>query len=148
MPSKANGGVRAVVMVNNLGGLSKLELVTLVPFVLASLTHRKIETLRFFIGTSMSSLDVPGLSIAALGLPETDADTILKGVDPSSSAPGWRPCSVPVLKPEPSPASRSKTEGAGPSGLTASDLFFHALEQGAKGRDCVRAGHYALRRDC
>lgn len=119
-------GDKAVVMVNNLGGLSELELVGLVPFVLASLKKRNIEAVRLLVGSFMTSLDMPGFSITTLRLPETDVDTILKGVDAPSSAPGWRLPTIPSLNPEPTPAKVEK-ESKVPSGLTASPLFTAAI---------------------
>jgi dihydroxyacetone kinase len=130
VPWKA--GDKAVVMLNNLGGLSELELVGLVPHVLAALDQRKVEVVRLFVGTFMSSLDMPGFSVTALRLPETDADTILAGIDAPSSAPGWRPATKPVLKPEPTPASAAKAEKAEASGLTASDVFIKAIRAGCE----------------
>jgi dihydroxyacetone kinase len=106
--------------------------VGLVPHVLAALDQRKVEVVRLFVGTFMSSLDMPGFSVTALRLPETDADTILAGIDAPSSAPGWRPATKPVLKPEPTPASAAKAEKAEASGLTASDVFIKAIRAGCE----------------
>lgn len=129
---KGDGSDRAVVMLNNLGGLSELELVGLVPHVLDALAKRKVEPVRLFVGTFMSSLDMPGFSVTALRLPESDVDTILAGIDAPSSAPGWRLPTVPVLKPQPTPAASGKTGSGEASGLTASDVFIKAIQEGCK----------------
>ncbi|WOO83281.1 Dihydroxyacetone kinase 2 [Vanrija pseudolonga] len=116
------GKDRAVVMVNNLGGLSELELVGLVPAILDSLTRRGVAVVRIFVGTFMSSLDMPGFSITALRLPADKEELILKGVDAASSAPGWRPATVPVLKPEPTKQTAEKASFPA-SGITAPAAF-------------------------
>lgn len=80
----------------------------------------------------MSSLDMPGFSITALRMPETGADAILKGIDAPSSAPGWRPASKPVSQPKPTPQPTNDNMKAESSGLTASNKFTTAIEQGCK----------------
>jgi dihydroxyacetone kinase len=127
------GNDKAVIMLNNLGGLSELELVGLVPYVLASLQKRGIEPVRLFVGSFMTSLDMPGFSITALRLPESaaDADTILKAMDAPSSAPGWRPCVVPNLAPKATPAA-DKPGPRPASGLTADQTFTAALTTACK----------------
>lgn len=125
-------GDQAVLMLNNLGGLSELELVGLLPNIFAAFAKRNIEIVRLFVGTFMSSLDMPGFSITALRLPETDVDTILKGIDVPSSAPGWRPASKPVSQPQATPQPKNDDKKAKPSGLTAPKAFTAAIEQGCK----------------
>lgn len=131
VPWKGDGSDKAVVMVNNLGGLSELELVGLVPYVLEALKKRKIETVRLFVGTFMSSLDMPGFSITATRLPETDVDDILAAVDAPSTAPGWRAAIKPQLDSKPT-KDEAKKETHEASGLTASSTFIPALQQACK----------------
>lgn len=109
-------GDDAVVMLNNLGGLSELELVGLVPAVLSALDAAGIKPARLFVGTYMTSLDMPGFSITLLRLPRSGAEreTILAGVDAPSSAPGWQKrATTPPPKPNLTPASKAGTQRRG-----------------------------------
>lgn len=120
-------GDEAVVMLNNLGGMSELELVGLVPFVLASVEAAGIKAVRLFVGTFMTSLDMPGFSITLLRLAEAK-DQILAGVDADSSAPGWKKPTVPRTKPGLTPESAG-AEQRPASNLKAGAGFIPAIER-------------------
>ncbi|KAI0047127.1 dihydroxyacetone kinase 1 [Auriscalpium vulgare] len=84
-----------VLLVNNLGGLSELELGGIVREVEKSLGGRSIRVQRVLAGTFMTSLNMPGFSLTLLLLPknsskEYSADVILRLLDASTSAPGWK----------------------------------------------------------
>ncbi|KAJ6261277.1 Dihydroxyacetone kinase [Drechslerella dactyloides] len=78
------------VMVNNLGGLSTLELHVTAHEVLRQLDTR-VTVVRRFVGTFMTSLDGPGFSVTLLNLD----DNLLPLLDEPTAAPAW-PKSLPV----------------------------------------------------
>ncbi|EJT53049.1 hypothetical protein A1Q1_00056 [Trichosporon asahii var. asahii CBS 2479] len=120
-------GDEAVVMLNNLGGMSELELVGLVPFVLDAVQNAGIKAVRLFVGTFMTSLDMPGFSITLLRLADAK-DAILAGVDADSSAPGWKRPTVPRSKPQVTPKSAG-AEQRPASNLKAGAEFIPAIER-------------------
>ncbi|KAE8547751.1 hypothetical protein EYB25_009544 [Talaromyces marneffei] len=73
------------VMVNNLGGLSPLEISVIAEEVHRQLDLRSIIVKRFMFGTFVTALDGPGFSITLLGLD----DEILSLLDAPTTAPGW-----------------------------------------------------------
>lgn len=80
---KAGGPVAA--MINNLGGLSVLELSVVTDEVLRQLDARAIVVARSMSGTYVSSLDGPGFSVTLLGLDEE----LLLLLDAPTAAPAW-----------------------------------------------------------
>ncbi|RSL98317.1 hypothetical protein CDV31_012632 [Fusarium ambrosium] len=74
-----------VVMVNNLGSLSVLELSAITTKVVRKLGERGIRPRRVYSGSFMTSLDGPGFSITCL---RVDAE-ILSYLDAPTSALGW-----------------------------------------------------------
>ncbi|THH21500.1 hypothetical protein EW146_g62 [Bondarzewia mesenterica] len=87
-------GDHVVLMVNNLGGLSELELCGIVREVESSLVGRQVGIARVLSGSFMTSLNMPGFSITLLQLPSEaesvpSADLILRLLDAPTSAPGW-----------------------------------------------------------
>lgn len=120
-------GDEAVVMLNNLGGMSELELVGLVPFVLDAVQGAGVKAVRLFVGTFMTSLDMPGFSITLLRLSDAK-EAILAGVDAESSAPGWKRPTVPSTKPQLTPKSAGAAERPA-SHLKAGSGFIPAIER-------------------
>lgn len=88
-------GDTTVLMVNNQGGLSALELAALADEVLAQLRARGITPARTLAGAFMGSMNMPGVSLSVLnvsnvardtGLPE---DALLDLLDAPHAAPAW-----------------------------------------------------------
>jgi len=84
---------KVVLLVNNLGGLSNLELSVLVGETLSQLNSTYgITPARVFAGSYVTSLDMPGFSITLLNLPaegEITPQTVLELLDAYTSAVGW-----------------------------------------------------------
>ena len=85
-----------VLLINNLGGLSVLEISSLTNIVLEHLQIRySIWQCRVYAGTFLSSLNGPGFSITLLSLPTDEpavaqkASRILACLDAPTSAVGW-----------------------------------------------------------
>lgn len=73
-------------MINNLGGLSKLELSVITEEVTRQLSTKGFNIRRIYAGTFVSSLDGPGFSVTLLGL----NDEILPLLDAATTAPAWQ----------------------------------------------------------
>jgi len=95
VPFKDGKQDRVVLLVNNLGGLSALELGAVTGETTRALDASGIKVERILSGSFMSSLNMPGFSITLLLLPganETSApssDLILSLLDQETSTPGW-----------------------------------------------------------
>ncbi|KAL1892597.1 Dihydroxyacetone kinase 2 [Sporothrix stenoceras] len=76
------------VMVNNLGGLSVLELNVVADEVLRQLqtNHKGVQAVRLIVGTFLTSLDGPGFSVTLVRLDDAE---ILKFLDAPTTAPAW-----------------------------------------------------------
>ncbi|TFY80783.1 hypothetical protein EWM64_g3223 [Hericium alpestre] len=107
-----------VLMVNNLGGLSELELGAIVREVEKSLESRQVRVQRVLSGTFMTSLNMPGFSITLLLLPSKSvpgppADLLLRLIDAPTAAPGWKwssgapPALVAAVQGDPAPAAKA-----------------------------------------
>ncbi|KIJ65709.1 hypothetical protein HYDPIDRAFT_187408 [Hydnomerulius pinastri MD-312] len=96
VPFENNGTDRVVLLINNLGGLSELELGAVVSEAKAQLDKEGIAVMRVLAGTFMTSLNMPGFSITLLLLPNANdansisADLILSLLDDPTNAPGWK----------------------------------------------------------
>ncbi|TKA56954.1 hypothetical protein B0A53_01355 [Rhodotorula sp. CCFEE 5036] len=97
LPYEHDGKDEVILLVNNLGGISELELTSIANDVVHALESRrnKITVRRLMVGTVMTSLNLPGFSITTLLLPRQGAgkfspDDLLKLWDAPASAPGWR----------------------------------------------------------
>ncbi|KAF8202313.1 dihydroxyacetone kinase [Pholiota molesta] len=94
VPFKGKDNV--VVLVNNLGGISELELGGIVAEVRKELDARGFNTHRILAGTFMTSLNMSGFSLTLLLLPTADEkdaprlDTILSLLDDKPEVPGWK----------------------------------------------------------
>ncbi|RSM04034.1 hypothetical protein CDV31_010224 [Fusarium ambrosium] len=78
-------GQRVALMVNNLGGLSVLELGIIADEVVSQLGVRDIEIGRCLVGSFVTSLDGPGFSVTLLELDE-ELEELL---DAPTTAPAW-----------------------------------------------------------
>ncbi|XP_011366895.1 triokinase/FMN cyclase [Pteropus vampyrus] len=83
VPVKAGSSV--VLMVNNLGGLSFLELGIIADAAVRSLEGRGVKIARSLVGTFMSALEMPGLSLTLLLVDEP----LLKLIDAETTASAW-----------------------------------------------------------
>ncbi|KAF8332086.1 Dak1 domain-containing protein [Cantharellus anzutake] len=94
---KKDGKDEVVLLVNNLGAVSQLELGVIVKEAIAWLRNKKFIVKRVLSGTYMTSLNMPGYSLTILLLPRggspdskiASATEILDLLDAPSDAPGW-----------------------------------------------------------
>lgn len=99
---KHDGQDAVVLLVNNLGGLSEIELAVVMKEAGEWLAGRNIIVERAISGLFMSALNLPGCSISLILLPRApvvpdfesqisfDAQTILDLLDAPTEAPGWK----------------------------------------------------------
>ncbi|XP_008046252.1 triokinase/FMN cyclase [Carlito syrichta] len=78
-------GSSVVLMVNNLGGLSFLELGVLADAAIRSLEARGVNIARALVGTFMSALEMAGVSLTLLLVD----DPLLKLIDAETTAAAW-----------------------------------------------------------
>ncbi|KPM34506.1 Dihydroxyacetone kinase 2 [Neonectria ditissima] len=78
-------GERVALMVNNLGGLSVLELGVIADEVVQQLVARDVAIDRSLVGTFVTSLDGPGFSTTLLRLD----DELARLLDAPTTAPAW-----------------------------------------------------------
>ncbi|KAG8873587.1 Dihydroxyacetone kinase 2 [Tulasnella sp. 331] len=119
LPFKHDGEDEVILLVNNLGGISELEIGAvarkgddlvrlvdqeLIPDHISAfewLDSHKIKVRRMLVGTFMTSLNLPGVSFTVLLLPRAqsglaatvtplDANQIISLLDEPTNAPGWR----------------------------------------------------------
>ncbi|ORY31220.1 Dak1 domain-domain-containing protein [Naematelia encephala] len=93
---KFKDGDQLVLLVNNQGGLSNLELCAAVDEILNQLEIKSIIPVRIYQGTFMGSMNMPGLSISLLNLtnvsvdcPEFQVDTLLDLLDAPHTSFAW-----------------------------------------------------------
>jgi dihydroxyacetone kinase len=81
-----------VLLINNLGGLSKLELLSLTDYVLLALkSEYGISPCRVFSGTYLSSLDGSGFSITLFSLPNgVQGMDLLRLLDAPTKSVNWQ----------------------------------------------------------
>ncbi|KAJ7360832.1 dihydroxyacetone kinase [Mycena albidolilacea] len=128
LPFKNDGTDEVVLLVNNLGGMSELEIGGVVRAVREELHKRQIGVSRVLAGTFMTSLNMPGFSLSLLLLPRADdpapkpsAQQILSLLDAPAQTPGWKWASgAPPVTPTPlaPPATAAKKAGSA-SGIGA-----------------------------
>ncbi|XP_069888296.1 triokinase/FMN cyclase [Dipodomys merriami] len=78
-------GSSVVLMVNNLGGLSFLELGIIADAAVRALEGRGVKVARALVGTFMSALEMPGVSLTLLLVDEP----LLKLIDAETNAAAW-----------------------------------------------------------
>jgi dihydroxyacetone kinase len=76
---------RVVVMINNLGATTEMELAIVSRHVMAVLERKSYTVERIYAGTLLSSLDMAGISISVLGVNGAS----LRWLDAPTSAPAW-----------------------------------------------------------
>ncbi|KAI0644200.1 dihydroxyacetone kinase [Trametes meyenii] len=96
LPFKNDGSDRVVLLVNNLGGVSELELPVVVSEARRALEAKGVKIERIVSGTFMTSLNMPGFSITTLLLPAEagpsipESSLILSLLDEPANTPGWK----------------------------------------------------------
>ncbi|KAI7856764.1 dihydroxyacetone kinase [Circinella umbellata] len=80
-----------VVLVNNLGGISPLELNLMVKETVQAVIQQNLEIKRVLSGTFLSSLNMPGVSISLLRLQDDsqEQNQLLDLLDYNVMVPGW-----------------------------------------------------------
>ncbi|KAH8830099.1 dihydroxyacetone kinase [Flagelloscypha sp. PMI_526] len=95
VPFQLDGGDKVVLMVNNLGGISELELGAIVSESASYLESKNISVEKALTGTYMTSLNMPGFSLTLLLLPRSNekvvisAADILKAIDERTPGSKW-----------------------------------------------------------
>lgn len=88
-------GDTTVLMVNNQGGLSPLELSAVVDETLSQLLKRGVEPVRVLSGTFMGSMNMPGMSLSVLNVTNVARESglseekIIELLDAPHTAPAW-----------------------------------------------------------
>src|SRR5208282_4272854 len=84
-------GDKTVLLVNNLGGISNLELSAFAGLAIDQLESKyKISPSRVYVGTFMTALNGPGLSLTLLNLSNLkNVSTVLSALDAKTTALGW-----------------------------------------------------------
>ncbi|KII87471.1 hypothetical protein PLICRDRAFT_177215 [Plicaturopsis crispa FD-325 SS-3] len=96
LPFQGGGKDNVVLLVNNLGGISELELAGITGAVRKHLDGLGVKIHRAISGTFMTSLNMPGFSITLLLLPPVSSPSkpspslILSLLDEPTSTPGWK----------------------------------------------------------
>lgn len=108
-------GQRVALMVNNMGGLSVLELEVIAEELVRQLGARDMLIERNLVGTFVTSLDAPGFSVTLLQLDE-ELEQLL---DAPTTAPAWpRSSAVGKTNPKMLPRRVTVIEPDTPSGRT------------------------------
>lgn len=79
------GGDRAVLLVNNLGGTTLMELGVVARRAIATLRDRGIVLERVWTGTLLSALEMPGCSLSVMKVD----DAMVSWLDAPTTAPAW-----------------------------------------------------------
>jgi len=128
LPFKHDAKDEVVLLVNNLGGMSELEVGGVVRATREELAGRKIVVSRVIAGTFMTSLNMPGFSISLVLLPRGDdanapkAELLLSLLDAPAQTPGWKwtspvaPVTPTPLAPAPSPPAK---KASNPNAISA-----------------------------
>jgi triose/dihydroxyacetone kinase / FAD-AMP lyase (cyclizing) len=83
-------GAEIAVLINNLGGISQLELLVFTRDILKSFQSRDIKVTRCYSGSLMTSLDMAGVSVTVFQY----NPMMLSFLDELTSAPAWIPSSM------------------------------------------------------
>jgi len=149
--TQGSGKDKVVLLVNNLGGVSELELAGIAREATTALSARNVRVLRVISGTFMTSLNMPGFSLTLLLLPSSPSPTVLTTVDlppeevilslldVSTDAPGWKWTShAPPSELPPPPAaltSERATDHALKVRAQDAEEFIHAVEKACNALD-------------
>ncbi|KAJ7144788.1 dihydroxyacetone kinase [Mycena crocata] len=140
LPFKNDGKDEVVVLVNNLGGMSELEIGGVVRAAREELDKRQIVVARLLSGTFMTSLNMPGFSLSLVLLPRTEeADApkqsvLLSLLDAPAQTPGWKwtaaapPVTPTPLAPAASPSAKKSSSGSGIAAAQPAE-FLAALQR-------------------
>lgn len=83
-----------ILLINNLGGMSELEMTSIANDAALYLEENHISIKRILAGSFMTSLNLPGFSLTTLLLPRDGdkypARRIIELFDAKASAPGWK----------------------------------------------------------
>ncbi|KAL7413994.1 dihydroxyacetone kinase [Mrakia frigida] len=95
VPFANDGTDEVVLMVNNLGGISELELSGILGAAVEQLQAKGIKVRRVLSGAFMTSLNMPGFSLSLLLLPKASegpytSEALLAHLDAPGDAPGWK----------------------------------------------------------
>ncbi|KAJ6617440.1 dihydroxyacetone kinase [Mycena sp. CBHHK59/15] len=120
LPFQHDGKDEVVLLVNNLGGMSELEVGGVVRAAHEELAKRSIVVSRVLAGTFMTSLNMPGFSLSLVLLPRaTDAgappqSVLLSLLDAPAQTPGWKwTAAAPPVTPTPlAPAAAASAKKA------------------------------------
>ncbi|KAI0731307.1 dihydroxyacetone kinase 1 [Earliella scabrosa] len=122
LPFKNDGTDRVVLLVNNLGGASELELGSVAGEARRALERKGVKVERLVAGTFMTSLNMPGFSITTLLLPAEsesgapDSSLLLSLLDEPANVPGWKwAANVPPLPTEKIASAPKKEAAAAPT---------------------------------
>ncbi|KAH6649079.1 Dak1 domain-containing protein [Truncatella angustata] len=130
-----------VLLVNNLGGVSVLELGGITAEVVKQLDKQGIRPVRVLSGTYMTSLNGLGFSISLLNVVNTNigGPSMIQLLDAAAEAPGW---AAPIRKETWEAKNQATREGATASDQDAkpSDLKYDA----AKAKEALVAGLEAV----
>nr|XP_003465928.3 triokinase/FMN cyclase isoform X2 [Cavia porcellus] len=122
-------GSSVVLMVNNLGGLSFLELGIVADAAVRCLEGRRVKIARALVGTFMSALEMPGVSLTLLLADEP----LLKLIDAETTAVAWpHMAKVSVTgwtRSRAAPAAPPEAPDAAATGDVASKQAAHVLER-------------------
>ncbi|KAJ7760126.1 dihydroxyacetone kinase [Mycena maculata] len=139
LPFKGDGKDEVVLLVNNLGGMSELEVGGVVRAAREELGKRQIVVSRVLSGTFMTSLNMPGFSLSLVLLPRAEdaaapkASVLLSLLDAPAQTPGWKwTAAAPPVTPTPlAPASSASAKKAAASGIGAAQPadFLAALQR-------------------
>ncbi|KAG0196005.1 Dihydroxyacetone kinase 2 [Mortierella sp. GBA30] len=80
-----------VILVNNLGAISNLEMGLVTKLAVESAIARGLKPIRVFSGTYMTGLAMPGTSISLLVLPDDEMErkNLISLIDQPAECPGW-----------------------------------------------------------
>jgi dihydroxyacetone kinase len=93
VPFQHDGKDEVVLLVNNLGGMSELELSSIANDAVLDLEKQNIIVKRIIVGSVMTSLNLPGFSLTTLLLPregKISSKRVLDLLDAKAYAPGWK----------------------------------------------------------
>ena len=82
---------RVALLVNNLGGTTRMELDVVAGSTLRALAERGVQTERVWVGNYLTALEMPGVSLSLLSV----TDELLELLDAEASSPAWRAGATP-----------------------------------------------------
>jgi len=140
-----DGKDNVVLLVNNLGGISELEMGVALKEAGLYLQSKKIAVKRAICGTFMTSLNMPGLSVTLVRLPTEavkvdgvpiTADSLLELLDARNEAPSWKNTAqaepnFDVLSGKAEQPAKPKSSNTQKSGAKADEELFLAVLKSA-----------------